>query len=172
VRTEQQITVRQADRPGSGGETPKQKTDRQLIELLNELRVALPGAQVLLAFLLAVPFATRFDKVEHRDRVALFVCLLLTAIGTILLMAPSVYHRLRWDRGGKSDVIAVGHVLLLVGTSFLGLGVLFAVYMVSDFLFGGVAGIAAAAVLAVTVLVTWYLLPLARGHSAAIRERE
>ena len=77
---------------------------------------------------------------------ALFVCLLLTAMGTILLMAPSVYHRLRWNQGGKSDVVAVGHVLLLVGTSLLGLGVLVAVYMVSDFLFGEVAGIAAAAV--------------------------
>ena len=65
MRTEEQISVRQAHRPGTSGETPKEKTDRQLIELLNELRVALPGAQVLLAFLLAVPFATRFDKVEH-----------------------------------------------------------------------------------------------------------
>ena len=151
MRTEEQISVRQAHRPGTSGETPKQKTDRQLIELLNELRVALPGAQVLLAFLLAVPFATRFDKVDHRDRVALFVCLLLTAMGTILLMAPSVYHRLRWNQGGKSDVVAVGHVLLL---------------------FGEVAGIAAAAVIGLTVLVTWYLIPLARGRTAAIRERE
>jgi len=172
VRTEEQISVRQAHRPGTSGETPKQKTDRQLIELLNELRVALPGAQVLLAFLLAVPFATRFDKVDHRDRVALFICLLLTAMGTILLMAPSVYHRLRWNQGGKSDVVAVGHVLLLVGTSLLGLGVLVAVYMVSDFLFGEVAGFAAAAVIGLTVLVTWYLIPLVRGRTAAIRERE
>ena len=172
MRTEEQISVRQAHPPGASDETPKQKTDRQLIELLNELRVALPGAQVLLAFLLAVPFATRFDRVEHRDRVALFVCLLLTAMGTILLMAPSVYHRLRWNQGGKSDVVAVGHALLLVGTSLLGLGVLVAVYMVSDFLFGEVAGIAAAAVIALTVLVTWYLIPLVRGRTAAIRESE
>jgi hypothetical protein len=78
-------------------------------------------------------------------------------------MAPSVHHRLRWNQGGKSDVVAVGHVFLLVGTSFLGLGVLVAVYMVSDFLFGEVAGIAAAVTIGLTVLATWYALPLVRG---------
>ena len=172
MRTEEELAVRQPPSRSSSGETPKQRTDRQLIELLNELRVVLPGAQVLLAFLLTVPFATRFGKVEHRDRVALFVCLLLTAMGTILLMAPSVYHRLRWNQGGKSDVIAVGHVLLLAGTALLGLGVLVAVYMVSDFLFGPAAGAAAAAAIGLTVLATWYVVPLVRSRDAAIRGRE
>ena len=76
-------------------ETAKERTDRQLIELLTELRVALPGAQLLLAFLLTVPFATRFGRMTEGQRDALFACLLLTALGTVLLMAPSVYHRLR-----------------------------------------------------------------------------
>ena len=101
-------------------ETPKQRTDRQLIELLTELRVALPGAQVLLAFLLTVPFATRFGRVSGSERVALFVALIATVTGTLLLMAPSVYHRLRWRRGGKADVIIVAGRLFLIGTRLAG----------------------------------------------------
>jgi hypothetical protein len=76
---------------------------------MQELRVALPGAQVLLGFLLTVPFAARFGQTSTFERVTLFVCLLLTVGGTVLLMAPSVYHRLRWNQGGKSDVVLVGH---------------------------------------------------------------
>ncbi len=65
-------------------ETEKHRTDRQLIELLTELRVALPGAQVLLGFLLTVPFATRFGRVTEAQRITLFACLLLTVAGTLL----------------------------------------------------------------------------------------
>jgi len=71
-------------------ETEKERTDRQLIELLNELRVALPGAQVLLAFLLTAPFQSRFDKTTSLERAVLFAGILLTAAGVLLLMAPSV----------------------------------------------------------------------------------
>jgi hypothetical protein len=93
------------------------------MELLGELRVVLPGAQVLLAFLFTVPFATHFNQVSRGGRIVFFVCLVLTSLATILLMAPSVYHRLRWEKGGKGDVIRVGHVMFLVGTAALGLGV-------------------------------------------------
>ncbi len=122
-------------------ETEKERTDRQLIELLTELRVALPGAQVLLGFLLTVPFATRFGRVDHAERIALLVCLLSTVGGTILLMAPSVYHRLRWNQGGKSDVILVAHRLFLVGTGLLGVGVGAGVFLVSSVVFGSATAI-------------------------------
>ena len=89
------------------------------MELLNELRVALPGAQVLLGFLLTVPFATRFGKVDRGDRLALFICFLFTVNGTDMLTAPSVYHRLRWEKGGKTDVVRVAHRLFLVETGSL-----------------------------------------------------
>ena len=85
-------------------ETEKERSDRQLAELMAELRVAIPGAQVLLGFLLTVPFATRFGRTTRLERLTLFACLLLTVAGTVLLMAPSVYHRLRWGQGeGKAD---------------------------------------------------------------------
>ena len=161
-----------AERPGVESETEKQKTDRQLIELLNELRVALPGAQVLLGFLLTVPFATRFGQVGHGGRITLFVCLFFTAAGTILLMAPSVYHRLRWESGGKSDVIRAGHWMFLAGTTSLAVGILAAVLLVSDVLFGALTAVASVLVLGSGIAVVWYIVPLTRGRSARARSEE
>jgi hypothetical protein len=153
-------------------ETAKERTDRQLIELLTELRVALPGAQVLLAFLLTVPFATRFGRMTEGEREALFACLLLTALGTVLMMAPSMYHRLRWNRGGKSDVVRIAHRLFLAGSTFLGAGVVTAVFLVNDFVFGTIAAAVSAGVVAATVIVAWYALPASRSRTAAVRDQE
>lgn len=150
----------------------KERSDRQLTELLNELRVALPGAQVLLAFLLAVPFATRFGQVGAAGKVALFVALVSTVGGTLLLMAPSVYHRLRWNRGGKTDVVAVANVFFLAGTALLGVGVAAAVYLVSSVLYGTTAAIATTSVTGIALLAFWYVLPLARGRRSEVRNRE
>ena len=157
---------------GPETESEKQKTDRQLIELLNELRVALPGAQVLLGFLLTVPFATRFGRVGHGGRVTLFVCLFFTAAGTILLMAPSVYHRLRWEAGGKSEVVRVGHWMFLAGTTSLAVGILAAVLLVTDVLFGPVAAIVSVLVLGTGIAVIWYVVPLTHGRSSRARSEE
>ena len=161
-----------SERPRVETETEKQKTDRQLIELLNELRVALPGAQVLLGFMLTVPFATRFGRVGHGGRIVLFACLFFTAAGTILLMAPSVYHRLRWDEGGKEEVIRAGHWMFLAGTTSLALGILAAVLLVTDVLFGAVAAVVAALVLGTGIAVVWYVIPLTRGRSARVQAGE
>jgi high-affinity Fe2+/Pb2+ permease len=153
-------------------ETRKEKTDRQLIELLNELRVALPGAQVLLGFLLTAPLASRFGRTSQLDRVVLYACTLVTAVGVLLLMAPSVYHRVRWNEGGKEDVIRVGHWLFLAGTVCLAVGLLLAVFLIGDVLFGlAAAGVAVVIPLAVVIL-TWYALPLRRGGDPRIRREE
>jgi len=153
-------------------ETPKEKTDRQLIELLNELRVALPGAQVLLGFLLTAPLASRFGRTSQLDRVVLYVCTLVTAVGVLLLMAPSVYHRVRWNEGGKEDVIRVGHRLFLIGTLCLAVGLLLALFLIGHVLFGLAAAVVALALPLAVVVVTWYVLPLRRGGTARIRREE
>jgi hypothetical protein len=153
-------------------ETPKERTDRQLGELLEELRVTMPGAQVLLAFLLTVPFATRFGRTTDFQRALLFACVLVTAAGVLLLMAPSVYHRIRWNRGGKSDVIAVGHKLFLAGTLCLALGMATAVFLVADVLFGIVAALFTLPVTAGIVVATWYVLPLRHARDPQIRESD
>ncbi len=156
----------------SAPETEKQRTDRQLIELLNELRVALPGAQVLLAFLLTAPFQRRFAGTSHIERTVLYVGVLTTAAGVLFLMAPSVYHRIRWDEGGKADVVRVGHRLFLAGTGLLAVGLLCAVFVVSDFLVGPLVATIAVAGGLVLVAATWYALPLSRGRSPSIRRTE
>src|SRR5262245_2766111 len=135
--------------------TPKEKTDRQLIELLTELRVALPGAQVLLGFLLTAPLASRFGRTSELDRALLYVCTVITAAGVLFLMAPSVYHRMRWDEGGKQDVVRVGHLLFLIGTFCLAVGLLCAVFVIGDILFGMAAAAAATAVSLAVVVSTW-----------------
>lgn len=151
-------------------ETEKERTDRQLIELLTELRVALPGAQVLLGFLLTAPFATRFGKTSSFERHVFFACVLVTAVGALLLMGPSVYHRVRWAEGGKSDVVRVGHALFLMGTGCLGLGMMLAVFVVADVLFGVVSAAVSIALIAPTVVLTWYVLPLSRERRARHEE--
>lgn len=153
-------------------ETPKQQSDRQLIEVLTELRVVLPGAQVLLGFLLTVPFATRFGRVSHAERGLFFGCLLLAAAGTVLLMAPPVYHRVRWDRGGKTDVVRVAHRLFLAGSALLGAAIVVAVLLVGDVLFGIVAAVASACALSLMLAGSWYVLPLERIRRPRIHAQE
>jgi drug/metabolite transporter (DMT)-like permease len=153
-------------------ESPKEKTDRQFIELLNELRVALPGAQVLLGFLLTAPLASRFSRTDEVDRSLLYTCTIVTAVGVLLLMAPSVYHRMRWNRGGKRDVIEIGHRLFLAGTACLAAGLLCAVYVTGHLLLGSVAALVATTIPLVVVFGTWYLLPLRRGGDPRIHSKE
>jgi Family of unknown function (DUF6328) len=86
-------------------ESEEWRRNRELIELLNELRVALPGVQVLFAFLLAVPFHKRFPELAHRERTVFYTALLATALSSALLIAPSSYHRLRWRDRDKEKLL-------------------------------------------------------------------
>ena len=153
-------------------ESAKERTDRQLIELLNELRVALPGAQVLLAFLLTAPFQSHFSRTTRLERVVLFAGVVSTAAGALLLMAPSVYHRMRWEEGGKEDVVQVGHRFFLIGSGLLALGMCCAVFVVTHFLFGLAASIVVVLLLTVLVAATWYLLPTERSRRPRVRSTE
>ncbi len=153
-------------------ETAKERTDRQLIELLNELRVALPGAQVLLAFLLTAPFQSHFSRTTRFERDVLFAGVVTTAAGALLLMAPSVYHRMRWNEGGKEDVVRVGHRFFLAGTALLAVGLCCAVFVVAEFLFGLAAGIVVVVLLALLVAATWYVLPAERARQPRVRGTE
>lgn len=141
-------------------ETPKEKSDRQFVELLSELRVALPGAQFLFAFLLAVPFATRFSAVSHGLRLVFYACLLFTVVATVMLMAPVVHHRVRWQRGNKTEVIRVAHELFLAGMVSLGVAMITAVLFVSHVLLGTIAAVVATVVSSALLLLTWFLVPL------------
>src|SRR5258708_2334037 len=116
-------------------ETEKEKTHRPLPALLNPRPGALPGAHGLLGFLLTAPFATRFGRTSHLDRSVLFACTIVTAAGIVLLMAPTVYHRIRWTEGGKQDVIRVGHQLFLLGMACLAIGIVCTIFVLGDVLY-------------------------------------
>src|SRR6476619_195817 len=116
-------------------ESAEQRHNRELIELLNELRVALPGVQVLFAFLLAVPFATGFPKLNSTQRDVFFAAFIATALSTVLLIAPSSYHRLRWRQQDKERMLVVSNALTIAGLASLAVAITCVVYVITDFLF-------------------------------------
>jgi hypothetical protein len=146
----------------SSDESKEEQLDRELIELLNELRVALPGVQVLFAFLLGVPFTQRFGEVTDIQKDVYFLTFLCTAIATALLIAPSAYHRLDWRRGDKEHLLVVSNRLAISGTAFLALAISGAVFVVTDILFDPTSAAVVAAVTAAFFGWFWYGLPLLR----------
>jgi amino acid transporter len=144
------------------GEDQRGRVNRELLELLNELRVALPGVQVLFAFLLTVPFSQRFGLVTHAQRVAYFVAFLSAALGVALLIAPSSYHRLRFRKGDKSRMLFTSNKLMIAGIGFVAVSMTGVVFVITDVLFGiGLASVITAVVTA-WFLWFWYGLPLSR----------
>ena len=145
---------------GRGGEDPKERVDRELIELLNELRVALPGVQVLFAFLLTVAFQERFDVLTATDRRVFYAAVLTAAAASVLLIAPTAHHRLRFRTGSKEALLRLANSLAIAGTACLALSVGAAVYVVSAVLYdSSTAGVVAGALTAVT-LALWFVVPL------------
>jgi hypothetical protein len=136
--------------------------DRELIELLNELRVALPGVQVLFAFLLAVRFANGWQRVSDLQRDVFFVAFVATAASSILLIAPSVHHRLRWREGDKERILRTANQLAIAGTGFLALGMTAAVFLIGDILFKGWWAALTAALVAGGFAWFWFGVPLLR----------
>jgi hypothetical protein len=150
---------------------PEHDLDKELIELLNELRVALPGVQVLFAFLLAVPFANGWTRVTDLQRDVFFVAFLTTAAASILLIAPSAYHRLRWREGDKEQMLRTSNRLAIGGTIFLALGMTAVVFLISDILFSAWWAGLTTGVIAGGFAWFWYGLPLSRRPGDAARSR-
>ena len=147
-------------------ESAEERQNRELIELLNELRVALPGVQVLFAFLLAVPFANGFPKLNGTQRDVFFAAFTATALSTVLLIAPSSYHRLRWRQHDKERMLVVSNALTIAGLFFLAVAITCAVYVITDFLFQRTWASLFTALVGAAFLALWYGLPLA----AAMRD--
>jgi membrane-bound acyltransferase YfiQ involved in biofilm formation len=116
-------------------EEDQERLNRQMTELLNELRVAMPGVQVLFAFLLAVPFQQRFQEVNDFQRDVYFVTLLAAMAATAFLIAPSAYHRIAFGQHEKPNIILVGTVQFVCGLIALAIAMNGAVLLVTDFLF-------------------------------------
>jgi cation transport ATPase len=116
-------------------EEEQERLNRQMTELLNELRVAMPGVQVLFGFLLAVPFQQRFQTVDVFQRDVYFVALVASAVATAFLIAPSAYHRIAFGQHEKPRIIAIGTVQFICGLAALAIAMNCSVLLVTDFLF-------------------------------------
>jgi hypothetical protein len=143
------------------------KRDRQMTELLQELRIALPGVQILFAFLLTVPFAQGFQRTTDFQRDLFYAVLIATALSTVCLIAPTATHRLRFHRSDRAYIIESANRFLIGGLVFLTLAILGAVVLITDYLFDGGLVWIFPALVAVVLMVTWFVRPLVRGGESS-----
>lgn len=151
------------DRPTAGaepGESPKERVDRELIELLNGLRVLLPGVQVLLAFLLTVPFSSGFPETTSTERALYFATVLLTVGAIGALMVPAAYHRIRFREGDKERMLLISNGFAIVGLALLALSTAGVVFLIANVLFESVAAVSFAVAVLVGLSACWFALPL------------
>jgi hypothetical protein len=160
--------VREESRPDRD-ETPKERLDRNMVELVGELRVALPGVQVLFAFLLTVPFNQRFSQVTDFQQTVYLVTLLSTAVATALLLAPSALHRIMFRQDDKKHIVATANRYAIAGFAALLVAVTGAVLLVTDFVYSDTTAAIATAAIGSLLIVCWYVLPLIRRARYGLR---
>jgi hypothetical protein len=148
---------------GSGrDETEEERLDRNLGEMLQELRVALPGVQVLFAFLLAVPFQQGFEKITDFQKDVYFGTLICTAFAAVLLISPSAYHRVTFRYQQKRELVFYSNRFSIVGLAFLALAMTGAIMLITDVLFSTTATIITTGLAASAFSFFWFALPLQR----------
>jgi hypothetical protein len=143
-------------------ETEEEQLHRELIELLNELRVALPGVQVLFAFLLTLPFTQRFEQVKGVSDALYIVALFSAAAASAFLIAPSAHHRLRWREEDRERLLRTSNRQAIVGMLLLANGIACSLYVVVAFLHGPPVAAPLAAAIGGLIGWLWYGLPLLR----------
>jgi len=143
-------------------ETELERLDRNLTELMQEVRVALPGVQVLLAFLLVLPFNSRFERVTDFQEGVYFTTLCLTLLASAFLIAPSVQHRIGFRLDDKEWIVWTANRQAIIGLGFLLLALTGMMLLISDFLFSATAAVAATAMTAGVLIWLWYGLPVLR----------
>jgi hypothetical protein len=148
--------------PSERVESEQERLDRQLDQLLNELRVAMPGVQVLFAFLLAVPFQQRFGQVTDFQKNVYFVTLLAATAASALFIAPTAFHRLMFKARDKPHLIALSSKFAVAGLACLAIAMNGAVLLVSDVLFDSTTVTVTVAVTASLYIGLWFVLGLVR----------
>jgi hypothetical protein len=143
-------------------EQPEERLNRELIELLNELRVALPGVQGLFACLLTVPCSDRFQTLTGRQRAMDFATFVGTTIATGVLMAPTAYHRIRFRQGDKERMLRTSNRFAIAGIAFLALSVTLAVVLTADLMFGLATAVIIGLGALAFLLWVWFAIPLTR----------
>jgi len=143
-------------------ESEKERLDRNLEQLLGELRVALPGVQVLFAFLLVVPFNQRFADITSFQRTVYFVTLLCATAACACLIAPTAHHRIEFRAQDKERIVMGGNRLALAGLALLATAMTGAITLVTDFLYSSTTTAIAAGGVALLFFVLWAAIPVRR----------
>jgi hypothetical protein len=146
----------------SPDESKEERLNRELIEFLNELRVALPGVQVLFAFLLIVPFSNGYANMTELQKDVYFITFLCTAAASAFLIAPSAQHRLRWREHDKERLLVVANRQAIAGTVLLALAMSGATFLVTDVLFEVTSAAVVTGCVAALFTWLWFGWPLAR----------
>jgi hypothetical protein len=144
------------ERPADRTEEEQERLNRQMMELLNEIRVAMPGVQILFGFLLAVPFQQRFAQVSDFQRTVYFATLVCSAVAAAFLIAPSAYHRMMFEQHDKPNIIHIGTGQFLVGLAAMALAMNGAVLLVTDVLFGAGTVAITVALIGSLYLTLWF----------------
>jgi predicted membrane channel-forming protein YqfA (hemolysin III family) len=136
--------------------------DQEWSELLEEHRVAMPGAQVLFTFLLILPFQNRFSQLTDAQEGLYFAAFLCATIAIVLLITPTASHRIRWRQHDKEALLRYSTMTSIAALVFLAFAMTASVYLVADFLFGLSTTVVATAVIAVLFSWFWFTLPILR----------
>ncbi|HKN96198.1 MAG TPA: DUF6328 family protein [Pseudonocardiaceae bacterium] len=153
-------------RPGVPDEPEQVRLARNMGELLQELRVAQTGVQILFAFLLSVAFAARFGSATTFQRVTMVVTVALTTVSAVLLVAPAAWHRVYFREGRREDILRWGNRFALVGLAFLAAAMTGAVLLVVDAVLGRTPAVVLASGAAVLFYAVWFAFPVARRSTA------
>jgi Family of unknown function (DUF6328) len=148
-------------------ESREERLDRNTTELISEMRVAAIGIQVMFAFLLVVPFNAGWKQVSAFERDVYFVALLCIATAAVLLIAPTIHHRLLFRQRQKGYLVELGTKLVIVAMAFLAVGLVAILVLLSDFLFGGLAAVIVGFGGALLVGTLWFAVPLHRRRKVA-----
>jgi hypothetical protein len=143
-------------------ETPLQRCDRNLVELLQEVRVIQTGVQVLFAFLLTAPLATRFPVLTPTQRLEYFASLLAAGAAAVFLVAPTAYHRILFRLGDKEHLVTTANRFTIVGLIFVAAAMLGSLLLVTDLLFSGAVTAVTLALALIGVTWCWCAAPLLR----------
>jgi hypothetical protein len=144
------------------GESPPERHHRELIELLNELRVALPGVQVLFAFLLAVPFSNGYKRITDFQKHVFFATLCATAVSTACFIVPTAYHRLNFRQREKERIVVTSNKFAIAGIIFLAISMIGVVVLITDVIYSDAAAVVAGVLAVVLFGGLWAVLPLSR----------
>jgi hypothetical protein len=144
-------------------ESRRERVNRELIELLNELRVALPGVQVLFAFLLAVPFSNGYSRITNFQKHIFFATLIATSISTACFIVPTAYHRLNFRNREKEQILLLSNKFAIVGLMSLALSMIGVIVLITDLIYSDAAAVVTGSLALLVFGGLWLALPLIRG---------